>query len=507
MSWRDRIVKEDPAAAAPDAPKASWRDRIVKDADPELGAKITDDQLVRPSLPTADSIRSDVSAVDDALGSMSDGGPFRAVAEQASAGASALGKAFVGAIPVSEIGDTHKENLAKLRGFNDNERAERHARSPDAAKMGEGLGSAGVPTKGGKFLESLLANAGISAADMAAKQDDIQSAWKDGLKAGGITAAFQAALSVVSPAAKATKGFANRRAVKSLDPTLAQQEGLMAKDQVQELGDELLETGVTKFGSNVESMAPRLEEMLGAKGRRIGEIRDLADEAGASVDMGRLANKGDAKVAFSDATNEASQAGAKAYADNAANLAKVPKRSIGEAQEEVMSLNQQIPFKKEFAERTPSQQAYSELRSDITGQMDDGIKTFKPELAGEHDKLKRQFSMFKGADEILDKSVARSGRNADLGLRDVIMANAALKQGGLEGGVKAAAIAGVTKLARERGNAALAVAANNISRMGKFAAPLTDALARGPAAMAATHAILSKDPEYRAQLEAAESVP
>ena len=489
MSWRDTIKKDEPAAEPAATPKKSWRDTIAKDETAELGAKITDDQLAKPSL------SGDIEAVGDTLGSLREG-PFRAVGEQvASTVASAV------------KGTPRDQELKTLRDFNDEDRADRNKRSPGAANFGEALGSAGVPVKGGGFITRLLTDAGISATDMAAKQDDITDAWQQGLKAGGITAAFQAAFAAVSPAAKATKGFANRRAVKALDPTLAQQEGLMAKDQVQELGNELLENGVTKAGSSVEGMAPRLETMLATKGKRIGEIRDAADAAGAKVDMDKLVRKSDAKVAFTEASNEANQAGAKAYSDNAANLAKVPKRTIGEAQEEVMSLNQQIPFKKEFAERTPSQQAYSELRSDITSQMDDGIKTFKPELADEHETLKRQFGMFKGADEILDKSVARSGRNADLGLRDVIMANAAMKQGGLEGGIKAAAIAGVTKLARERGNATLAVAANNIAKMGKFAAPLTDALARGPAAMAATHAILSKDPEYQAALAEAGSVP
>jgi hypothetical protein len=153
-----------------------------------------------------------------------------------------------------------------------------------------------------------------------------------------------------------------------------------------------------------------------------------------------------------------------------------------------------------------------ELRRDLVGQTDDVIRQTVPERAGEYSKLKEQFGLFKEGDKILDKSVARSARNADVGLRDLLVGNAASGSKGLEGGIKAAAATAVSKLARERGNATLAVTADlaaklasgNPNALGKYGKPLLDALSRSPKAFLTTHALLLKDPEYAAVLEGQE---
>lgn len=309
------------------------------------------------------------------------------------------------------------------------------------------------------------------------------------------------------------RDFAEERAVKALGPILSQQELLASKGVAKELGGELLDEGVTKFGSSVKGMLPRVEKLLSEKGSEIGKIRDSADDviraAGPDgvgpIDFGRLSKMGSAKEAFSDATNEATQRAARAYSRNADSLAKVPQRTINEAQGEVQALSEQIPFNKAYAERSPTQQALTDLRRDIVGQIDDKVRQVSPEDADRLTALKKQFGLFKDAEGVLDKAVAKKAVHRDLSLTDYLAALQGGDSRSVEGGLKKAALAVGNKLARERGNSALAATANKVSQLlqsnpevlGKFAAPLTAAAQRSNTAVMATHAILMQDPEYR----------
>ncbi len=402
---------------------------------------------------------------------------------------------------------TYESNLADMK----NERAARHAEDPTGAGRRETVGAMLGPNIGNAWWSRILGSMGVAGADKATRADSLEEAKTEGAKAAGTAGAVQAALEMLGGAGRVLKGVSEDRAVKALGPTLAQQQVLNNKGAARELGREMLDSGVVKFGSDVEGMAPRLEELLAAKGRRIGDIRAAAEEAGGQVDFARLANKGDAKVAFSGATNDTTQAAAREYADNAANYATVPQRPISQAQQEISELNNQIPFAKDFADLTPKQQAYKELRSDLVGQVDDQVRQRVPESFDEYTKLKEQFGLLKEGDKILDKSVARHQRNGDFDLRDLLTGAAAAKSGS---GVKGVTAAVASKIARERGNSMLAASANRMSQLlganpaglGKFTKPLMDAAKRGNAALMATHAMLMQDPEYAQLVGSAEGV-
>jgi hypothetical protein len=384
--------------------------------------------------------------------------------------------------------------------------AERAARNPGVESFGNAAGGVAAPNIGGGFLTRILGNAGLAAGDAATRADSLADAKEKGLEAGATAVGIQTLLGTLGATGRGLKGLAERRATKAFDPTLAQQQSLNDKGLREKLGREMLDSGVVRFGSGVEGMAPHLEDMLSEKGRRIGAIRDAADQAGAKVDMKRLVNMGEMQREAAAATNEAGQSMADSYLRNAQNFAKQPTRSLKQAQEEIMSLNEQIPFKKPFAERTPSQQAFSELRSDLVQQMDDQIASRRPDLAQENIDTKKLFGLFKEGDAILDKSVARQARNADFGLRDMLAATQA------EGGLKKGAMALASKVARERGNSSVAVLADKMSKLmganpsgfGKYLKPLKDAAARGNQALMATHLLLMKDPEYVKTLEDAD---
>lgn len=386
------------------------------------------------------------------------------------------------------------------------ERADRHKVDPDGASRREMLGAALAPNVGGAWWSRILGNSGLAATDAATRADSVQEAKKDATEAGILAGGIEALMSSLGGAGKMFKGVAEDRAVKSLGPTLSQQRVLNDRGAARELGREMLDEGVVRFGSSVEGMAPRLEDLLADKGRRIGDIRSAADEAGAQIDLSRLRDIGNAKVAFSDATNEATQKAAKSYAKNAEALARVPERSIGEVQGEIAALSKQIPFEKDLAKHTPAQQAFGDLRRDMVGQVDDQVRQRVPDSFDEYQKLKSQFGLLKEGDKILDQSVARQQRNADIGLRDLLVGNMAKKEGNSALGV-AGAVA--SKIARERGNSMAAATANRMSQilganpagLGKFAKPLMDAARRGNTSLMATHAMLMDDPEYAALVE------
>jgi len=254
-----------------------------------------------------------------------------------------------------------------------------------------------------------------------------------------------------------------------------------------------------------------VESLLVDKGRRIGEIRDAADAAGAQVDFPQLAPRGEAMRTAAESSNATAGKVAEDYIENAGRFAKVPQRSIADTQKEISGLSENIDFNKINPSATTK--ADKALRSDLVGMVDEQLMAKVPGLKPEHDSLKETFGLLKDSDRILDKSSARSARNADIGLRDLLAANAASRSGGLEGGIKQGAAALATKLARERGNSVLAVTADKAHKLlqtpnllGKYAKVLMDAANKGSANFAMTHSLLMKDPEYKALVDQ-ESVP
>lgn len=297
---------------------------------------------------------------------------------------------------------------------------------------------------------------------------------------------------------------AAEHAVKSLNPILSQQEVLNNRGLSKELGRELLDQKVVGFGDDVKAMQPKLEELLGKKGKAIGALRKEAQDAGHTIDLTDLKTKSEGMLA--DAANglDTDRALANVYRNNVKSLGQVPERSVEDTQDIIHRINNTLNFNKATNKITPAEEARMALRKDLVGKVDEAVGKLGDDKAVMYDKLKKQFGLFKEGDKILDKSVARAERNRGLSLTDYITGASALSGGD---GMAAAALAMANKIARERGNASMAVALNklgnsqSLNKLGKFAKPLTDALQRGEAAVAATHAILMRDPEYKAIIE------
>jgi hypothetical protein len=535
MGWRDTIKADEPATPT-EAPKKSWRDTVkaeesgaAPEADP---TRITDETFatLRPSFAgeaakVDEAVKAAPKNLDDFLASVREGVPGAGLMQKLGAALRATaddsGKPY---------GERYDSQLAAI----ESDRDQRRANNPSVAKAGEGLGAMLMPTPGaggtklfvdgtgrltGKAtvkaaeglpgaLKRILANAGVSAADKATRANNLEDAKDDALQAGGVTGSAQTVFEALGGLGRLAKGVGESRTLKALEPTLSQQKLVQDRGRAQSLAREMLDEDVIRLGSNVDAMAPRIDALLSEKGKRIGDIREAADKAGAEINFGRLAAKGSAKDAFSEATNETAQEAAAAYARNADNFAKVPRRSLADAHEEVRALDAQIPFEKDAAKLTPAQQAFKELRSDIVAQSDDQVRQTLPDQFDEYLGLKDQFGLLKDGDKMLATATARNAKNATFPMSSLLAANAAAKQGGVEGLGKAALAGAAVKVMKERGNAAVAVTADRMSqilgqnpaRLGKFAKPLIDAAKRGNQALMVTHTLLMNDPEYAAML-------
>jgi len=431
---------------------------------------------------------------------------------------------FKEGIPLSE-GARKLGAMAAPGNYEDNIAAqkktstERHVKDPTGSTVAKGAGGFMAPaTAGMGFMKRVLVDAGLSASDAATRANEMKDSFNEALNAGGISAAINLLVSGLGTAGK-TAGkldeFAERRAVKSLDPILSQQERLADKGAVNRLGREMLDGDIVKFGSSTDEIADNLETVLKRDGTRIGEIRKEAEEAGANIDLSRLAKKGDALVGFSGATNPAAQDAMEQYADTAASLATVPNRSLSQAQEEITDLSKRVNFKSPTNAIPPAQQeAFRKVRADMVDLSTDQIRQKTPQNVDEYSGLLDRFSLFKDGDEIAQKAVARQSKNSDMGLRSSILANRAAQAGGPEGVAKGVTMMMVEKLVKERGNAAIAVGADKAAKLldmgpgalGKYAKVLSDAANKGSANFAMTHGLLMKDPEYKAIIEQ-ESAP
>lgn len=446
----------------------------------------------------------------DALANMQDGVPGAGWAKKAGAGFNALLDKVRGS------DNSFGQDYDKWTGLQKKEDESRIKRNPGASTAANMIGGtvAAPATAGLSFMKRVLVDAGMSAADAAGRADEMKDSFNEALKAGGMSAALNLLVSGAGQVVKGTDNldkFAERRAVKSLDPILNQQEMLARKGSENKLGRELLDSDVVKFGYGVDDMAPRVESLLSDKGKRIGEIRDAADAAGAQVDFSQLGPRGEAMRTAAESSNATAGKVAEDYLENAKRFSKIPQRSIADTQKEIMGLSENIDFNKINPSTTTI--ADKTLRKDLVGMVDEQLMSKVPALKTEHDSLKEAFGLLKDSDRILDKSTARSARNADIGLRDLLAANAATKSGGLEGGLKQGAAALAMKTVRERGNSALAVTADKAHKLlktpnmlGKYAKVLMDAANKGNSNFVMTHQLLMKDPEYKALVEQ-ESVP
>lgn len=439
-----------------------------------------DVNAAKPKPGVLDTARAFMSGIEEGI-------PFSGAADKAGA-AMAAGAAKLTFGKDKTFGENYDNILKQAKG----QREEVKALNSDAAQIGTAVSGFTSPAAKGGLLARMLKAAGIATADSELKKD------KSDLVGSGIEGGVAGVIEGLVPQAKGLRTIANQRAVKALDPMLSQQVNMNRKGVADEIGKELLDSKVIGFGDSIEDIAPKLKEKLEDWGRKIGAIRQTATDAGAKADLSNMSRKADVMEALASRSNKMEGQTAKEYGDNVGRYLEQPHRSPNELQEEILSLNDKIPFQKELGDFTPDQRAYKELRGDLVGKMDDSIKQVAPDKMDLYNNLKQKFSLFKDADGIAERSVARQLRNQDIGLKDAVLMST--------GGVGGAALAAGNKLLRERGNSAAAVAADRAARLletapqklGKFGPALAKAMSEGNKSLSLTHYLLyQNDPEYR----------
>jgi hypothetical protein len=532
MGWRDTIQPEAPQEAA-EPKKTSWRDTV----------KPADDA---PANPVLDRIMK-YAATEEGLAKAPEAGraALRGGVHAASLGFSdeimgATAGTYDAAREAISSGITDKEQLYELlkekyKSARDLERGRMEAaRSefPGATTLGEIGGSiltGKVPimsaAPGSGFLRGAAHSAGVGAVQGVGTSNkesaaELADAAKSGAAwgAGGYTASkiLESILKAPGAVRDWARGAAERRAVKSLDPIMSQQEMLHRKDLVQDLGRELLDGGVVKANRNVADMLPDASELLTKKGQVIGGIRDQVDDLARNstpeIAEKLQVNTGDRFQRYADATSgltsasvQPEQAMAKALQREAKNLAPKPLRPLRDAASEMRILDDSvIPYDKPMSDWSPAQKAAKATRDYLNHSMEDAIKAaddIAPAATnrlGDYKKAKETFGLLKEGEQILEKSAARLARNRDFSLTDYLAGVAGAK----DNGIKAAALARANKYFRENGNSTLAVVLDTIGKdpgkFGKYGEVLAQSLAKGNNALAMTHQILAdRDPKYK----------
>lgn len=315
-------------------------------------------------------------------------------------------------------------------------------------------------------------------------------------------------------AADALTDFAETRAVKSLGPILKQQEKLDGMGLTNELGRELLDSGVVKAGRSVDNMINPLEEQLAQRGQAIGWARDKATNLGANVNMADdAANAAIAANAPGQLADEVVRSGT--FADNLGAVANdnIP---VNDVQNLVGRVNESINFNKVPGTQNAKEAGNIDLRKYLVSKMDESMASRLPEGdMANYQQNKRLFSGLAQGEDILDKASARQAKNATFGLRDTAMAASQLARPD-GNGLTAAAMAIGSKIVRERGNSTVAVGADKLAQVlksnpekfGEYAQVLSQAAARGGNSLAATHYLLQQsNPNYRETVKLNEEAP
>lgn len=295
---------------------------------------------------------------------------------------------------------------------------------------------------------------------------------------------------------------------------------------------EALDSGAIKLGGTVGGASERLGNLRAGVGDQYGKIVDSLMAHGvrgpeAETMAERLAAEG--RSIASSNTNPAVRS---AYDKEALALrAREPAEAAGEEgaftvardSEGRLSLRQAENMKRSLQDRATS--AYKQLDPSEVGEahmgvaslyrqanedaIDQGVRAsgdpFSEALGAQFVPVKQRLGNLIEAGNVADQAASRAARNKSLSLTDTIAGAAGLAHG--TGGAVMAA--GANKLLRTRGPSTAAVALSAASKLagmaqtqpqalGKFAAPLAQAAARGADAIAATHYTLSQDPAYQA---------
>lgn len=407
-------------------------------------------------------------------------------------------------------GQSYDETVA---GYNQDTK-ERWERSPGASATGAFLLDPTKGVGGGSKVSQYAGEALVGAADGAGRGEaglDAEGALYGAAARVGGKALGDVLPTVVEKAkqygekgGKWLKELAENLALDTLNPILSQQERLNNKGTAQKLGRAMLDEGAVKFGSRVDDIAPRVEDILNREGDIIREVRKAADAKGATVNLSELETPALTHLDNAKGMGTDAETYANVFANEVDNITQKPVRNLSETGELLANLGKSGKYNQTIA--PIKVESVRDVRSGVKSLFDETLANVDQDLFNKHSKARDTFSLFSDADTILQKSVARQDKNAKIGLRDAMAGAAELAKKSEDGGglIAAARNALISKIVRERGNSAGAVAADQLGNMligatkgTKFETVLREAFKRGPQALVAAHQALNSNEEYK----------
>jgi hypothetical protein len=362
-----------------------------------------------------------------------------------------------------------------------------------------------------------LVDTGIVGAGTLARTGDVGEAMKEGGKAGlmstGLGVGLKGASKLAELAAPAVNRYANKVTVEAFGGSPKLQE--LTHKNADELGALARERKLVPFGATAEGIADLVDDEVLRVGKRLEDVRQVADDAGAKVDIERLvADKWEELVAGGLSGTREDMA--KAY------LREIQKKasqiSVKEAQDMLSDLS--TVFKSNVGGKPTGarQLGQAELYGDARALQNKAVQDAVPEdVFAKYSQDMRDYHLLGGADKASNQAAARAQAAQSIGVKDLMTAGAIYAGGATagysQGGDASSALGGMVAahILRTRGASMKASTADKIARtlqtapqkLGKYGPILQKAAARGSQSYASTTYMLQKtDPEFRALLEA-----
>lgn len=448
----------------------------------------------------------------------------RGLAGPAGMAVEAASAAIPGAIPVAladMIAEGGKSGSEYIKGRDAWREADRTASEENPVAYGAGnlagsaatmlIPGANAVTAGKMAALGGIAGLGATEADLTKGEisDAAEDAGTSALLGYGIGKGARALAPLAEKASTGLKNAATgaaRRAIGYSKRFITKQ----GKERADEVARIMLDEGAIPWSGSAEETLKRIQEVADKSGSELGRVREALDKMGIAGVPRRQALKALSEMLptqkggiYDDMTKHI----LKARETVAAHGKEIP---FGEA-EELKTLLWKAGGKNDDIQREAFHGASRAIRKAAESKLDESAKmldymnpnrTDNITTAGYLKNKKLYGAAADASDVALDK-VNREAGNSFPSLRGTIAAGSRLGAGDIMG---AAGALGVTETALRRGAGFSANAANKIADyvkkspkvFGKFAAPLTNALARSPETFAVTHYLLGQqDPEYQ----------
>lgn len=325
------------------------------------------------------------------------------------------------------------------------------------------------------------------------------------------------------------KRFAEERAFKAAGPMLKNFRELAAQGRDKDIGRDLLDEGVVRFGSDVDAISQQATKRVEGIGEAIGEARDTIDRIipASALPTGKdLANRieGDVltKLRASPVLEPYVDAVEK-QADRFWQQGDTPV-SLNELTEWKAQMNNIISHPPDPSFPLQQKQAIASVLKDVEDEIVQ--KVAGTPAAGAYTEAKRLYGNLASVADFSGDKALREQANRIVSPSDhafgAVAAVSSMAKGGTPGEASmwSMALALANKMARERGNAAAAVTLDAVADSApmqwlkqlsaaqgqKYLVPIATAATRGPQALAATvFALSQQDPDFRALKAQAEA--